>query len=188
MIASYFVGIGRADPRDEVFDASARWLWADPQLKVFDPVVVADSVPVVNILERAEAPAKMLFHDVTMLRQFSSIDAHPAISRCFVGRPRARASFQALHWSRLTCTHNSVVVTFTPTQRCHRLGASVQRAKCARRIPAFARLGQRVAPFPPSHVVHLTPPSTSIGRSVALRDRTFWHGDKNIIRPEAGLD
>jgi hypothetical protein len=54
-------------PGDLVRHALTVWLADRPQLKVFYPVVIANTMLVVDLFVRKQRPAKVCFHDKTML-------------------------------------------------------------------------------------------------------------------------
>ena len=54
-------------PRQQVLDPLPGWLSLHPQLQILGPVVVAHSVPVVDILVLAQRATQALLHDETML-------------------------------------------------------------------------------------------------------------------------
>lgn len=75
-------------PRKCVLRADARWLRPDPKLKVFRPVVVLDSIDVVNVLAFYKSPANLGLHHKDVLEDVLArlLNEHHAVALFVVGR------------------------------------------------------------------------------------------------------
>lgn len=103
------------DERNEIRDPLPSWLTLalplKPKLKVLRAVVVADSVPVVDVLPRMERPPKHLFHDPALRRHTTSVALDDVIARV-VESALTERSLHGIGRTRLSVTLDAVMVQF----------------------------------------------------------------------------
>ncbi len=137
-------------PCDFVLHALSVWLASRPQLKVFESVVVADPVLVVNVFLRSKRPTEMFGHCPSMLCYV------PRLSGVWMARldyesiaPPVRHAFAG---GRLICDNSVVAMILEPGQMlpaqssaCWRSVASLRQAFAIGKLPLAPSLS--IVPF-----------------------------------------
>jgi hypothetical protein len=103
----------RNSPSNQVFCALTLGLFCDPNFKVFNSVVVFNSINVMDVFKRLKRAAKMLFHDVSMLKLRASLERPDNIAALSLDVP-TNTVFCAAHrttgFNALTRTHHNITV------------------------------------------------------------------------------